>query len=142
MTIFWLSLALAVVANLVYHVSQKSIPAGVHPLISLCASYVVALVATLCLFPFFPVRPPVSQALRQLRWPSFALGLAIVGVELGFLIAYRVGWRLSLGSTAGAAALAVLLIPTGVLFYGERLSAGNVTGIVLCIAGLALIVQK
>lgn len=64
-----------------------------------------------------------------------------MGIEIGFLLTYRVGWRISLGSTAAAAAVAVLLIPVGILVYGERLSAANVAGIVLCIAGLALIVR-
>lgn len=142
MPLFWRSVVLIVAANLVYHLAQKSIPPGVHPLISLCVTYLVALVTTLLLLPFFPVRPSLGQAVRQLRWSTAAVGMSIVGVEIGFLLAYRAGWRISLGSTAAAAALAVLLIPAGVLFYGERLSAANVAGIVLCIAGLALVVQR
>lgn len=141
MTLFWLSLALVVVTNLVYHLAQKSISPDVHPLISVCASYVIALVTTLCLVPFFPAKPSLGQAVRQLRWPTFAVGVSIVGIEIGFLLAYRAGWKISLGSTATAAAVAVLLIPVGVLLYGERLSAANVAGLVLCIAGLALVVR-
>jgi drug/metabolite transporter (DMT)-like permease len=142
MPLFWLSVVLIVVTNLVYHVAQKSIPRDVHPLISLCVTYAVALATTLCLFPFFPVRPSMGQAVRQLRWSTVAVGVSVVGIEIGFLLAYRAGWRISLGSTAAAAALAVLLIPTGVAFYGERLSAANVTGIALCIAGFVLVVQR
>jgi len=141
MTIFWLSIALVVGTNLVYHVAQKSIPADTHPLVSVFASYVIALVTTLLLFPFFPVRPSLGQAVRQLRWPTVAVGISIVGIEIGFLLAYRSGWRISLGSTVAAAAVAVLLIPTGLSLYGEKLSAANVAGIALCIAGLALAVQ-
>ena len=142
MTLFWLSLALIVVTNLVYHLAQKSISPDVHPLISVCASYAIALVTTLCLVPFFPAKPSFASAVRQLRWPTFAVGVSIVGIEVGFLLAYRSGWRISLGSTAAAAAVAVLLIPTGVLFFAEKLAAANVAGIVLCIAGLALVVQR
>jgi drug/metabolite transporter (DMT)-like permease len=142
MPLFWLSVALVVVTNLVYHLAQKSIPRDVHPLVSVCASYAIALATTLCLFPFFPVRPSVGQAVRQLRWSTVAVGVSIVGIEVGFLLAYRAGWRISLGSTASAAAVAVLLIPAGVVFYGERLSAANVAGLVLCLAGLALVAQR
>ena len=141
MPLLWLSIVLVVSMNLVYHLAQKSIPRDVHPLISVCASYVIALVTTLCLFPFFPVRSSLGQAVRQLRWSTVAVGVSIVGIEVGFLLAYRAGWRISLGSTATAAALAVLLIPAGVLLYGERLSAANVAGIVLCVAGLVLVVR-
>ena len=141
MPLFWLAIALVVATNLIYHLAQKSIPRDVHPLISVCASYAIALLTTLCLFPFFPVRAPLGQAVRQLRWSTLAVGVSIVGIEVGFLLAYRAGWRISLGSTATAAALAVLLVPTGVLLYGERLTAANAAGIVLCIAGIVLVVR-
>ncbi len=141
MPLFWLAIALVVATNLIYHLAQKSIPRDVHPLVSVGASYLIALVTTLCLFPFFPVRSSLGQAVRQLRWSTVAVGVSIVGIEIGFLLAYRAGWRISLGSTATAAALAVLLVPTGVLLYGERLSAANVAGIVLCIAGIVLVVR-
>jgi drug/metabolite transporter (DMT)-like permease len=141
MPLFWLSIALVVVTNLVYHLAQKSIGRDVHPLVSVFASYAIALVTTLCLFPFFPVRPSLGAAVRQLRWPTVAIGISIVGIEVGFLLAYRAGWRISLGSTATAAAVAVLLIPAGLLLFGERLSLANVAGIALCIAGLSLIVR-
>ena len=142
MTLFWLSMALVVGTNLIYHLAQKTIPREVHPLVSVAVSYAIALVTTLCLFPFFPVKPSVGSALRQLRWSTVAVGISIVGIEVGFLLAYRSGWRISLASTATAAAVAVLLIPSGLLFFGEKLSAANVAGIVLCIAGLTLVVQR
>lgn len=141
MPLFWLSIALVVFTNLVYHLAQKSIPRDVHPLVSVFASYATALVITLCLFPFFPVRPSIGAAVRQLRWSTVAVGISIVGIEVGFLLAYRAGWRISLGSTATAAAVAVLLIPAGLLLFGERLSLANVAGIALCIAGLSLIAR-
>jgi drug/metabolite transporter (DMT)-like permease len=141
MPLFWLSIVLVVVTNLVYHLAQKSIARDVHPLVSVFASYAIALIVTLCLFPFFPVRPSLGAAVRQLRWPTVAVGISIVGIEVGFLLAYRAGWRISLGSTATAAAVAVLLIPAGLFLFGERLSLANVAGIALCIAGLALIVR-
>jgi hypothetical protein len=68
-----------------------------------------------------------------------AVGIAIVGVEMGVLLAYRAGWRVSVGSTVVNAALAVLLIPIGILYFGERLTAGNALGIVLCVGGLLLL---
>jgi drug/metabolite transporter (DMT)-like permease len=142
MTLVWLPFALIVAANLVYHLGQKAIPAGVHPLVSLCGSYLTALFLTLCLFPFFPVRGSVGQAVRQLRWSTVAVGISIVGVELGFLLAYRAGWRISLTSTSTGAVLALLLVPVGILAFGERLSAANVAGVALCVAGLALVAQR
>jgi multidrug transporter EmrE-like cation transporter len=36
----------------------------------------------------------------------------------------------------------VLLVPIGLLYFGERLSAGNLAGLLLCVAGLFLLVQR
>ena len=128
MQLFALSIAMTVGANLLYHISQKSIPATAPPLLSLLVSYTVALVATLFLLPFSSDSVSFTQGLRRLNWSSFAVGLSIVGIELGFLLAYRSGWKLSVGSVAVSVAVALLLIPTGALLFRERLSARDVPG--------------
>lgn len=133
------AVVLTVGSNVLYHVSQKSIPGGAHPLMSLTVTYLVALALTLVLWPFYPGGAPSWRSLRGLNWASVAVGIAIVGVEMGVLLAYRAGWRVSVGSTMVNAALALLLIPIGVLYFGERLTAGNVTGILLCLGGLFLL---
>jgi drug/metabolite transporter (DMT)-like permease len=142
MRLFALSFLVVVLSNLVYHVSQKSVPRDAHPIVSLLVTYGVAIGITVLLLPFFPVKEPVGQAFRRINWASAAVGAAIVGVELGFLLAYRAGWRISVGSTAANAAIAVLLVPTGLLFFGEKLSEANVAGLVLCLAGLLLVVMR
>ena len=142
MTLFALSLAVIVLSNVVYHVSQKSIAPGAHPLVSLLVTYAVAAVITLLLFPFFPLRGTFGQAVRKINWASAAVGVTIVGVELGFLLAYRSGWRISIGSAAANAAVALVLIPTGLVFFGERLSAANAAGLILCLIGLVLVVAR
>lgn len=142
MTTLALALVLTVASTLLYHASQKSIPGGAHPLMSLLVTYVVALVVTLLLWPVYPGGGPTRQSLSALNWSSYAVGVAIVGVELGVLLAYRAGWRVSVGPTAINAAVAVLLVPTGLLLFGERLSAGNAAGLLLCLAGLFLLAQR
>jgi drug/metabolite transporter (DMT)-like permease len=136
------ALALTVASNLLYHVSQKSIPSGAHPLMSLLVNYVVAIVLTLLLWPVYPGGGPTRQSLSALNWSSVAVGVAIVGVEIGVLLAYRSGWRVSVGATAINVSVAVLLVPIGLLYFGERLSAGNLAGLLLCVAGLFLLVQR
>jgi drug/metabolite transporter (DMT)-like permease len=135
------SLAVIVLSNVVPR-PQKSISPGAHPLVSLLVTYAVAAVITLLLFPFFPLRETFGHALRKINWASAAVGVAIVGVELGFLLAYRSGWRISIGSAAANAAVALVLIPTGLVFFGERLSAANTAGLILCLIGLVLVVAR
>jgi drug/metabolite transporter (DMT)-like permease len=137
-----LSILIIVVSNVLYHVSQKSIPGETHPLIALLVTYAVAILVTAALLPFFPVKGPLGPAFRRVNWASFALGVTVVGIEIGFLLAYRSGWRISLGSAVSNATVALVLIPIGLVFFGERLSAVNVVGVALCVSGLLLVVAR
>ncbi len=137
-----LPIAIVVLSTVVYHVAQKSIPPEAPPVLSLLVSYGVAIAGTLALLPFFPVRAPLARAVRQLNWASATIGLTIVGVELGFLLAYRAGWKVSVGAGVSNAAVAALLVPVGLIAFGERLSALNVFGLVLCVAGLYLAMAR
>ena len=71
-----------------------------------------------------------------------ALGISILGLEMGFLLAYRAGWDISLAGIVSASAVAVVLIPVGLLAFKERLSLFNIFGVVLCIAGLVMVNYK
>jgi len=134
------AVCLTVASTVLYHVVQKSIPANAHPLMSLAVTYVVALALTLLLWPVYPGGGPRRGALGALNWTSPVLGIAVVGIEMGVLLAYRAGWKVSVGSTMVNVSLAVILVPVGLLFFGERLSLSNVLGLVLCVAGLWLLV--
>ena len=142
MRIFFVSIAIAIFGNVLYHVSQKSIPASAPPLLSLLVAYAVAFAATAALLPFAPDSPPVAEGFRRMNWANVVVGIAIVAVELGFLLAYRAGWKISVGSVAVNGAGALLLIPAGLIFFRERPSISNVAGVFLCLAGLFLIARK
>jgi hypothetical protein len=137
-----LSVVIIVASNVLYHVSQKSIPTGAHPLLSVAVTYAAALLVTLLLFPFSPGGAPKLSGLAQLNWATLGVAVSAVGIEIGFLLAYRAGWNISIGSLVVSVSVAILLIPTGLLLYREHLSAANVTGIVLCLAGLVLVMLK
>lgn len=69
-------------------------------------------------------------------------GVAIVGIELGFVVAYRAGWRISVASLIANVATALLLVGIGLLFFREHLSGSSAVGIALCIAGLGLVMYR
>ena len=114
---------LTIAANVGYHLSQRSIDAGTNPLVSLQITYAVALLVTCAALPFFPSQTaaPWPAQLRSANWASYALGVAIVGLELGFLLAYRAGWKVGVAALYSNAAVTLLLIPPGILFFQERL---------------------
>ena len=60
---------------------------------------------------------------------------------MGVLLAYRAGLegRRRCPRVINVA-LVVVLLPIGLLFFGERLSLANAAGLVLCVAGLWLLI--
>ena len=137
-----LSIALIVGSNVLYHIAQKSIPRGVHPLLSVAVTYAVALVVTLLLWPIAPGGSPKLADVPRLNWATIGVALAAVGIEVGFLLAYRAGWNVSVGSLVVSAAVALLLVPVGLVMFHERLSAANAAGIVLSVVGLVLMMIR
>jgi len=138
---FFLPIILMIVGTTTYHIAQKSVPTQVNPVFSLVINYLTALVGTLLLIPMYPSRTAGPWSMKGINWASAAVGVSIVGVELAVLLAYRSGWRVSLLSVIGNSASALLLVGIGLLFFHEHLSIRNVTGIALCLVGLALISQ-
>jgi uncharacterized membrane protein len=138
-SLLWSSMGLVVVSSLLYHWSQKTIPAAASPLASLTVSYVVALVLSVGLFPFVGPHVPLAEALRALNASSVLLGVSIVGIELGFLLAYRSGWPINLASLTSSVVTIVLLVPIGMLIFHEGWSTRRTLGLLLCLAGLVLV---
>jgi drug/metabolite transporter (DMT)-like permease len=62
-----------------------------------------------------------------------------VFLELGFLLVYRAGWNVSVAALTAYVAVAVLLIPVGILLFKENISFLKVLGILFCVLGLILI---
>jgi uncharacterized membrane protein len=70
------------------------------------------------------------------------LGIALIGIEFGFLMAYRNGWSVSVAPTFSNVTLALILAPVGLLFLQERLSWQNFLGLGLCVVGLVLMTKR
>ena len=137
---FYWSMLFVVAGNVIYHLSQKSIPRGLDPVFSVTVSYVTALGLSALLLPIASSRP-LRDSMRQVTWASFGVGVGAVVIEFAFLLVYRSGWNISLASFAGSAALAAILVPLGVLLYRERLSWVNVLGLLFCLLGFALVTR-
>ena len=73
-------------------------------------------------------------------WPIL-LGVSVVGLEVGFLYAYRAGWPVSTASIVQSAFLALALLVVGAALYQEAVTPSKVLGVALCLAGLFFINQ-
>lgn len=135
-------IVLVVFSNVVYNICQKSTPQNVNPFSALLVTYLTAAVLTLIAAQFYKTDKNFLQSFHELNWTSIALGVAIVGLEVGYLLAYRAGWNISVGSLVANIILALILIPIGILFYKEGFALKQVIGAALCLAGLVLINLK
>jgi drug/metabolite transporter (DMT)-like permease len=137
----YLPIILMILATTVYHVAQKSVPSQVNPVFSLVMNYLVALLGTLLLSPIYAQRKADLWSWKSMNWGSCVVGISIIGIELGVLLAYRTGWKISLVSVIGNTASALFLVSIGVFFFHEHLSVRSLAGVALCLAGLALITE-
>ena len=142
MLLFWFSAAFVVSASVAYHLCQKSIPAPANPMVSVIVTFGTAGVASLLLLPLFLEGASLGQELGKLNWASVALGLTIVGLEVGYLLLYRAGWNISLGSAFCNALVALALLPIGVYLFKERLALLNYVGVALTLIGIFLIIRR
>lgn len=142
MTMFWLSMLFIILGNVIYHLSQKAIPATANPVASVLVSYAVAMLFSLLLLPKYLTGTSFAAALRTLNWSSVLVGVSIVAIEFGFLLAYRAGWQINLAALLASVAIALLLLPIGVLAFREHWSWSKTLGLVCCVLGLILLNRK
>jgi drug/metabolite transporter (DMT)-like permease len=135
---FWIAISLTILSNIFYHIIQKVTPQQANPVLSLAISYFVAGLICLALLPVFPMKEGLRDALKQMNWTTVALAFTLVGLEVGFLLAYRTGWTISLAGLFSNTTVAVLLLPVGYMLFRERLSGVNAMGVVVAVVGLVL----
>ena len=102
-------------------------------------TYVVAAVASLALYFLLGDERNLIAEYRRLNWAPVALGVVIIGLEVGFIYAYKAGWEVSMASVVQSAFLAIALLFVGYLAYHEALTWQKVAGVGICLAGLAVI---
>ncbi|HHU52122.1 MAG TPA: EamA family transporter [Firmicutes bacterium] len=139
MFMYVFSIVLIVASNIMYNICQKSTPQKANPFAALFVTYLVAIVLSLVALYANKAGKTFVQSCKDLNWTSIVLGFAIVGLEFGYIMAYRAGWNISVGSLVANIILAVTLIPIGIIFYKEGFGPNQVFGSILCIVGLILI---
>lgn len=133
-------IGLVVLANIFYNITTKSTPPDVNAFLSLTVTYLVAAVCSFVLY-LCQSGQKISVAFEKLNWTSYALGIVIIGVEVGYIYAYRAGWKVNTGSLVANITLACVLLVIGFLLYKETITLRQIIGIFVCIGGLLLITK-
>ncbi|MBR5792826.1 MAG: EamA family transporter, partial [Ruminiclostridium sp.] len=130
---------LVVLSNVVYHICAKSLPAAMNPLASLTVTYLVGAAASATLFCLLNKNASLLKEYAHMNWAPVLLGLAVVGLEMGVICAYKAGWPVSTASIVQSSFLAVALIFVGFFLYREAITWSKVVGILICLVGLGFI---
>ncbi len=142
MYVKFVPIIMVVLSSLCYHISQKSTPSGLNPIVALIVTYVMASVVSIVSYFIFVPKSnlgSLAEAIGTANWASILLGFAVVGLELGFLLAYRAGWNISSAGLLSNTLVALMLIPVGLLFFKETISINSIVGVAVCIFGLVLV---
>lgn len=132
-------IALVVLSNTLYQICAKSVPEGMNPLASLTVTYLVGAAVSCALYFILNRNANLLREIRLTNWAPIVLGIVIVGLEVGFIYAFRAGWQISMAQIVSSAVLAVILIFVGSLLYHEAITWNKIVGIIVCLAGLVLI---
>ena len=135
-------MALVVASNVFYQICTKSVPEEVDPFASLIVTYLVAAAATAVLYFALGSDGNLLKECGKLNWTSYVLGIVIIGLEAGWIYAYKAGWQVSTGFIVQSAFLAGSLLFVGYFLYHESLTWNKLVGVAICLAGLIFINMK
>ena len=133
---------LIVTANTVYQICAKGIPQAMNTYASMTVTYAVASVFSFVMFLITSQGHPNFKDFTMTNWATIILGIVITGLEVGFIFAYKAGWKVSTLATVSNALLAVILIFVGLIGYHEQVNWSKVLGVAICLVGLYFINRK
>ena len=132
-------IGLVVLSNVIYQICAKSIPEDMNPFASLTITYLVGAASSAVLYFVLGSGGNLLKEYGRLNWAPFVLGIVIVGLEVGWIYAYKAGWQVSTGFIIQSAFLAVVLLFVGYFLYQEALTWSKLVGVVICLAGLVFL---
>lgn len=132
-------IALVVLSNTLYQICAESVPEGMNPLASLTVTYLIGAAVSCVMYYILNRDANLFREIRLTNWAPVVLGIVVVGLEVGFIYAFRAGWQVSVTQIVSSAVVAVILIFVGYLLYHEAITWNKIVGIIICLAGLVLI---
>ena len=132
-------ITLVVFSNVIYQICAKSMPEEIHPFASLTVTYLTGAVVSGIFYYALSPQANLLKEYSRLNWAPFALGISIIGLEGGWLYAYKAGWQVNTGFIVQSAFVSVVLLFVGYLLYREALTWNKLLGVAVCLLGLVII---
>jgi len=141
-TAFAYSIMIVIGSQVAYQLAVRAIPRESNPFGVLVIVYGLAMLACMVLSPLAGRPLALVDVRRLLTWPTGLLALAVVGIEIGYLLAYRSGWKTGVIFGVTSIATVTVLALVGVAWFAEPLDDRRVPGLVLALAGGWLVVAR
>jgi len=138
MSMIW-PIVLVVFSNIIYQICAKEVPKNMDAMASMTITYLVGAVCSAVMYFVMNKNGNLLHEYMKTNWAPIFLGVSVVGLEVGFIYAYKNGWAVSTVSIVQSAFLAVALIIVGAVLYHEAITVNKVIGIVICLIGLYFI---
>ncbi len=129
-------LAIIVLSNIVYQICAKGIPEQMNTYASMTVTYAVATLFSALMFFITNRGGNILREFKLSNWATVVLGVVITGLEVGFIYAYKAGWKVSTLATVTNAFLAIGLLFLGFFMYHEVINWSKVLGVAICLVGL------
>ncbi len=133
-----------IISNTVYNIAAKSSPKNINQFAMLVIVYLISAVFSFIML-LITDKGKISQIPAQIKennWISVLLAIAVVGIETGYLLAFKRGWRISQCSVISNICLAIILVFVGILMFTENIPSNQIIGIGICIVGLVVMNKK
>ena len=128
--------AIIVFSNILYQICAKGIPEQMNTYASMTVTYAVATVFSALMFFITTKGGNILHQFKLTNWATIILGIVITGLEVGFIYAYKAGWKISILATVTNAFLAIALIFLGFFMYKEAITWSKIAGVIICLVGL------
>lgn len=132
-------IALVVVSNILYQLCAKSVPKDMDTMASMTVTYTVGAICSAIIYFMINRNGNLLGEYAKMNIAPVLLGVSVVGLEVGFIYAYKAGWPVSTASIVQSAFLAVALIFVGGLVYKEPITFNKIFGAAVCLVGLYFI---
>lgn len=129
-------LTIIVFSNVLYQICAKGIPQQMNTYASMTVTYAVATLFSAIMFFVTTKGSNIVNEFKLSNWATVVLGVVITGLEVGFIYAYKAGWKVSTLATVTNAFLAIALLFLGFFMYHEIISWSKIVGVAICLIGL------
>lgn len=135
----WTPIIILAASNVIYNLCSKCTPSSITPMAMLVVVYIIGAITAAVMYYTTSNGPGLQEEFKHLNWAGILMGLSVVGLEIGNIYMYKVGWELSVGFLLSSIIVALALLAIGVIFYHDEITVTKLAGIVVCLVGLYLI---